>query len=473
MNLVQLARSRSATEQRYSLDDYAADVSVLYGNNAYVPQTTYSTVKGEQIEANFKGLVSGAYKRNGVVFACQLARLLLFSEARFQFQQIRAGSLGDLFGTGELAVLETPWPNGSTGELLARMIQDVDLAGNAFIRKVSASANNDIPFGSAQLERLRPDWMTIVLGSNGDLLNAEVAGYVYQPGGYGSGEDPVGLTVGEVAHWSPIPDPDATYRGMSWLTPVIREIRGDGAATDHKLQFFENAATPNLALKYPELMDFGKFEKFKAAFEQEHRGAWNAYKTLHLGGGADITAVGLNFEQMDFKNVQGAGETRIAAAAGVPPVIVGLSEGLAAATYSNYAQARRRYADMTIRPLWRSCCAALEHLISVPTRADGTKRARLWYDDRSIPALQEDEKDAADIQSVKATTVVSLTNAGYTPESVIAAVQADDFSLLSHSGLMSVQLTPPGASTDTSPPSEPAAGASSNGNGSTPTPAVA
>jgi phage portal protein BeeE len=57
---------------------------------------------------------------------------------------------------------------------------------------------------------------------------------------------------------------------------------------------------------------------------------------------------------------QGAGETRIAAAAGVPPVIVGLSEGLQAATYSNYSQARRRFADGTMRPLWRNAAVARE-----------------------------------------------------------------------------------------------------------------
>jgi hypothetical protein len=30
-----------------------------------------------------------------------------------------------------------------------------------------------------------------------------------------------------VAHWSPIPDPLANFRGMSWLTPVLREIDAD------------------------------------------------------------------------------------------------------------------------------------------------------------------------------------------------------------------------------------------------------
>ena len=41
----------------------------------------------------------------------------------------------------------------------------------------------------------------------------------------------------------------------------------------------------------------------------------NAYETLYLGGGADVKVVGNDFRQMDLKATQGAGETRIAAAA--------------------------------------------------------------------------------------------------------------------------------------------------------------
>ena len=37
------------------------------------------------------------YDTNSVVFACATNRILLFSEARFQFQQLRAGRPGDLF----------------------------------------------------------------------------------------------------------------------------------------------------------------------------------------------------------------------------------------------------------------------------------------------------------------------------------------------------------------------------------------
>lgn len=65
---------------------------------------------------------------------------------------------------------------------------------------------------------------------------------------------------------------------------------------------------------------------------------------------------------------------------------------------------------------------------------------RLWYDATDVPFLREDEKDAAEIASVTAQTVNSYITAGYEPDSVIAAVNANDLRLLKHSGYYSVQL---------------------------------
>lgn len=457
MNLLQRVRSRGADEQRLSLEDVAGLFS--YNGLSYtgVNQTWNDDKNGRKTETSdspFEHWVQAAYKSNGIVFACQLARLSLFTEARFQFQRLNDGRPGDLYGSGygtsALSILERPWVNGSTGELLARMIQDLDLAGNSYIRRTG-------PMAEPRLERLRPDWVDIILGSNSDLLNAEVIGYLYHRGGRGNDADGVALAREEVAHWSFLPDPVATYRGMSWLSPILREIRADGAATDHKQKFWDHAATPNMVIKFDPAVDAAKVKLFKEMIEDGHQGYTNAYKNLYLGGGADATVVGADFKQMDFKAVQGAGETRIAAAAGVPPIVVGLSEGLEAATYSNYAQARRRFADLTVRPLWRSACSALSSIVRVPAGS------RLYYDDRDIPALKEDEKDAADIESVKATTIANLVREGFTPESVVDAVMSEDMRLLKHTGLYSVQLQKAGstAADDTPAPSM-------NGNGQLP-----
>jgi portal protein len=409
-----------------------------YGGHLYpLMQSQTLGEKEEPPDPSYRGYVEGVYQSNGVVFACMLVRLLLFSEARFQFRQLRSGRPGELFGTRDLRVLENPWPGGTTGDLLTRAIQDADLCGNFFAARRPAG-----------IRRMRPDWVTIVLGSDADPesaawdVDAEVVGYVYQPGGPGSKMEPLTLLPEQVCHFAPIPDPIAHYRGMSWLTPVIREVMADGAATTHKLKFFENGATPNMVVSLDPQITQQQYDLWKESFQKQHEGLANAYKTLVLGGGAKAEVVGADMQQLEFKVTQGAGETRIAAAAGVPPVIVGLSEGLQAATYSNYGQARRRFADGTMRPLWRNMAGSLARIIDVP---DG---AELWYDDRDIPFLQEDEKDAAEILKVHSSTINTLIMAGYEPDSVVEAVTAGDLSRLVHSGLVSVQLQPPGVQLD-------------------------
>jgi hypothetical protein len=151
---------------------------------------------------------------------------------------------------------------------------------------------------------------------------------------------------------------------------------------------------------------------------------------------------------MDFKVVQGAGESRMAAAAGVPPVVVGFSEGLAGSSLNagNFGQAMRRFADLTVRPWWADAFASLATIMPPPAGSE------LFYDDADIPALKDDIKDAAEVQSLNAAAIRQLIDAGFNPESVVDAVNAGDLKRLTHSGLYSVQLQPP--MPDGPPPSE-------------------
>jgi phage portal protein BeeE len=436
------------TEQRYSFDGWAQDV-IKFGGLNYTGspiQTLYGKTPAEHIGSDFEGLVRGALQMSGPVSAVEMVRLLVFSEARFQWQRISNGRPGDLFGTPELAVLEQPWTGGTTGDLLARMILHADFAGNSYTARVDG-----------ELVQLRPDWVDIVLAPrdyNGQTVGLKRVGYAFYDGGDRKKSAVVFLPE-EVAHFAPYPDPLANYRGMSWLTPVVREIQSDRAATQHKLKFFENASTPNLAVSLAKEVTADQFNDFVESMERSHVGVENAYKTLYTAGGADVTVVGANFQQMDFKAVQGAGETRIAAAAGVGAILANLSEGMQGSSLNagNYGAAKRRFADATMRPLWRNAAASLAILLKPPA-ANGT--VRLTFDDRDIAFLREDQKDVAEIQAAEAQTMRTLTDAGWTPESVKAAIQNDgDWSLLIHSGLYSVQLQPP--MTVSTPPAAPAA----------------
>ena len=423
------------------------DTWLRYQGQIYQPSytTTYAGQKVEPVQDTFQGYISGLYKSNGIIFAISMARARPFSEITFKFRRKRdSGGGPNLFGGPGLSLLETPWPGGTTQTMMMRAEQDVTGAGTAFWAREDGFGDT-----SDRLRRLRPDWCEFILTAPPDqAVASDVVGIKYTPGGpWSGGPSKLYLVTGdpmttEAAYWAPIPDPDAAFRGMSWLSPIIEELQGDKAATTHKLKFFENAATPNLSVSLKESIGPEKFKQFVQQMNDATQGVEQAYKTLYTGGGADVRVIGADMRQLDFAITQGHGETRAAAAGGVPPIIVGLSEGLQAATYSNYGQAKRAYGDLFLRSQWRSFCGSLAPLVDVP------KDAVLWYDAKDVAFLREDQTDIAARQSTEAGTVNTYITAGFTPESATAAVQADNMALLKHSGMVSVQLQPPGGAPD-------------------------
>jgi phage portal protein BeeE len=427
-------RSGDSDPTRNGWDDVQSWIQMA---GAQFPVQTSGLVGAADLPSQTAAEFAKIYKTNGIVFACAAVRQRIFSEVTFRFVSMNNGRAGRLFGTPALSILERPWPNGTTGELAARMIYDVDTAGNFY----------GVRHGD-RIYRRDPAKTSLILSGNPEEDEfVDILGYLYQP----KGKDGPSYTYEpeEMCHWSPQPDPDHPYKGMSWITPILREIRSDNAATDHKARFFANSATPNMVVKFPEgVMNQDQFDRFKAKMEQEYAGSRGAGKTMYLAPGADVQVVGKDFKEMDFSETQGRDETRIASAAGVPAVIVGLKESLAGSSLNagNFAAARRSLADGTMRPLYRSAAAALQTIVPAPQDKGPSK---LWYDDTQVAFFREDRADAATIQSTQAQTIKAYIDAGYEPTSVIAAVEAEDRSLLVHTGLYSVQLQKPGANSTT------------------------
>src|SRR5262249_8063189 len=204
---------------------------------AAILTTSYGSPDREAIMPSVAAWAQNEYGENGVVFAAILMRMLVFAQAKFRLQ-----ALDDkhLFGNTSLSQLEHPFgPDAHSGELLTRMGQDVSLAGNAYI------------WGAPdRLVRLRPDWTTIVselVSAPGGGSYRQIRGYfVKRPTTAGERDEPGEFyDADQVAHWAPMPDPQASFRGMSWLTPVYRDIKGDDGLGTHKIRYLENAASPN------------------------------------------------------------------------------------------------------------------------------------------------------------------------------------------------------------------------------------
>jgi phage portal protein BeeE len=445
--LDRVAAALPGAEKRSSIDTWISDYlipsqgSFSYGNTSYPfggVNTLYGTQRAQEVTQTLPGFAA-ALRRCPPAFAAEMVRAGVLSQARFTFRRRRSSPTPrQTFGNQSLSVLERPWPNATTGELVTRMEWHAGVAGNAFVTN----------FTPGRLRVLRPDWTIIVYGSQREpddpalAIDGEVIGYVYQNGGiYSStGTKPIILSPREVAHWSPIPDPEHAGIGMSWVTPAIREIQGDQLATAHKIRFFENGATPNLVVKGIQAADKTEFDAIVEMMDDAHAGVANAYKTLYLTAGADAAVVGADLSQIDFKAVQGAGETRLSMLSRVHPVILGSAEGLSGSSLNagNFGMARRIWADTWVYPTLQDICQALAPLVDVPSDAE------LWYDTADMPILREDAKDAADIAQTNAVTITTYVKDGFTPESAVAATIGRDESLLEHSGMVSVQLQPPG-----------------------------
>ena len=448
MGLLERIRGERHSEERYSLDtwltDYLFPSSFQYGNTTYsfgMPAGMSQTMGQSRVKtiANSLPGYANALKACPPAFAAQMVRALVLSQVRFTFRNPPWSSTSPrkTFGTPGLELLERPWPNGTTGDLVGLMEWHAGLAGNSFVLR-----------RPDRLRVLRPDFVGAIYGSDLEpdhpdhALDGELLGYVYQNGGIGNPHTkPSLLPAEDVAHWSPIPDPENPGMGMSWITAGLGDIQADRAASEFKTKYLTNGATPNLVINGIPAKTREQFTEIVDLLEERHTGLANAYRTLYLTTGADAKVVGSNLKELDMASTQGGGETRISMLSRVPAPVLGIAAGLEGSSLNagNFGQARRLFADTWVFPTLQDLSHALSPIIDVPGRAE------LWFDTLDMPLLREDAKDAAEINEINARTIQTLVFAGSTLDSAIGAVEAGDYRLLKPSGYYSVQLQPLGS----------------------------
>jgi len=372
---------------------------------------------------------------SSIVYTCEAKRVSVFSEARFAWQRIRNGRPmpGALFGTDALSVLEEPWIGATTRDLLAVCELDVAYYGNSYWTIDQWS----IP-GKVMLVRIDPRNVKPLTQASYDPVNGNRFGEFLI--GYGAVVDNKSIIFSpeDIAHYKPIPLPGNQWVGQSWISACLPDVEVDREITAHKNATVKNGANLTHVISMDPNIDPLEFDLFVEKFNEKHTGPQQAGKTLFIQGGTDVKTVGQSWESLSLRATQGAGETRVAAAAGTHPVILGLSEGLAGSALNagNYSAAKRNFVDGTMCPLWGTWVGSFASLVSKPGRD-----TRLWYDARDIPFLREDITDLAAVLTQNATVINILVTAGFEPDAVIEAVYAGDVSGLigQHNGLPSVQ----------------------------------
>lgn len=428
MNLLQRALGRHSIA---TVDDL---VEFFSFNGTQYPLGVNQTSPGrpvEQISHSFTAYSEQIYKRSPIAFAAIKKRRQVFSQARLVWQHMNDGKPGELHTTSALNILDRPGPGLTQSDLLAEMIDHADLGGQWYGVVIDG-----------EVVSLRPDWVDIVLAPR-IVHDAQVGwrrlGCTFYQDGLRTGSG-VTFPASQVAHFAPLRDPIATYRGMSWLTPVLRDLGIDSAFTEFKRDYLANGATPNMLIHGIRAASEEQFAEIVDKLKGAHDGPGNAGRTLYLGEGADATVVGSDLKALDVSAVQGQIEARISVGSGVPAVMLGISEGLrggSALSQGNYRQSARQWSDTELFPLLGNAAGSISGPIVTPPPA-----SRLWFDPDGVPFLQEDRADEADIQAKKASAIRQLVDGGWEPDTVRDAVEANDYSMLVHSGNLSVQLTP-------------------------------
>lgn len=391
---------------------------------------------------DFADYVARIHRATPIISAAAVSRSLLMSQLRF----LARADDGSTSSPPALSVLRRPG-SMKRAAFLALMELHGSYAGAAYpVLK------------NGRLYLLRPDWTQVLLASDNDPVevyegqfmvpsDAEVTGLVYQPRhGQHRGRVEV-FQRGEFARWTPEPDPVNWWRGVSWVSSVLREFTLDGQVSDHQRKFFEKAATPNLVFMMDATKTPQQVSEYAQALNAAHAGPGNRHKNMFLGGGTDVKVIGSDLDKLALNDLSGGFETRVAARSMVPAVVLGIREGLggSALNSGNYGQTRRQWADKWFSPAADGLCEALEDVVNLPS-------TELTWDRSRVMFLQEDEKDAAEIRQVNAVALRQLVEAGYEPQSAVDYLHTGDINKLKHTGNVSVQLQPPGSGA--SPPSE-------------------
>lgn len=432
-------------EQRYTLEDFVAWANAARYSGLLSPASFAQSLGGNRYADSLPRLNddhSTRVRGNAVIQSLVQFRVSTFSQGRMAWLRYRKGRPSEYFTDGELAILQRPWVGGSQSQLLARMLLSAETDGQAFVarRRITGATNSS---GADELAVMPTRQVRVVWEQTS--LGPRKLGYLYSsdPSEFNA-RNTIALAPDEVAHFAPIPDPTHPFNGMSWITAVTREVLADDMITAHVTNYFQNAATPNMLLLYPDTKTPDQVRSFAELWRELQEGPQNSGKTAHIGGGVTAQTPGSNLKDADATLLKAAGETRLAAAAQVPGLLVGLVQASQTASLGDYKQARARYVDSTLIPLWTAAAQALSVLLP-----DYGTDVTLAVDTRDIPLLRSDALEQAQINETIARTMRTLIDGGYKAESVKAMAAASDFGLLVHSGLYSVQLQP--ANSDQTP----------------------
>lgn len=420
----------------------AAPAPAVIGSfNDWLQYVTSFSFDGVGYEASPSGdmdaFVSAIGRQSGLVAGAIAARGYLMSQLLpvWRNDARTDPQYGQLFGNQSLDALNNPHGSITRQQFMMTVETHVAFAGKAVI------AGRDDGFELLRPDRAHPVMASTVETSDPQVVigSGDLVGWLYYKNGHDS--PPETLMPEQVATFIPEPNPTNPFEGEAWVWAVVEDVMIGRYGNEHVKSYFKNGATPRTIIMPDKTLSPDQIGEFQGVFDEKHRGAGNAYKTAWIGGGSSIQVIGSNLADLDLTHVTGAVDSAVSVRSRVPASVLGTREGMqgSALNAGNYTATRRLWADGWFTPHADNFMASVAKLL--PSPAGGP--TVLTFDPDRVLFLQEDRKDAAEIDSIKAAAIRQLIDAGFEPSSAVDAIVNENFARLNHTGLTSVQLVAP------------------------------
>jgi HK97 family phage portal protein len=192
-----------------------------------------------------------------------------------------------------------------------------------------------------------------------------------------------------------LPDPagesGGLVEGLGPLQVLAAEVGADNEATKLVGSLLANYATPGLVIKTKvPITDKETAKRLKRQFQSQFGGSHRGEPAV-LDSDADVVPLSFNLSQLEFPSLRNITETRVAAAYGVPALLVGLEAGISRGARATIQEQREFFTETTLSNYWRRYGDAMSEQVAI-SFGEGTV---CRFDTRKVKALQRQAAEEA------------------------------------------------------------------------------
>ena len=210
------------------------------------------------------------------------------------------------------------------------------------------------------------------------------------------------------------PDPDNSYRGMSPVQALLRDIESSRHAAEYTRNFFVNGAMPGGLIEFPVALDDPAYERFRDRWAEQHQGVRNAHRVALIEHGGKWIDRKFTMADMQLSELRKLSSEAIREAYGFPKAMLGTVDDV---NRANAEAGAAMYKEELIVPRSDRIKGALNHRL-LPMFGDTAIDLEFDY---ASPVPANREADNAERTS-KAGAYLALIKAGADPEDAAAAV---------------------------------------------------